>query len=58
MYQKIAYDVEGSTAFVTLDRPERDGPFGDYSQGSAADKPNPRNVVYAGSLRGQAPAAG
>ncbi|MBL6749805.1 MAG: crotonase/enoyl-CoA hydratase family protein [Nevskia sp.] len=24
---------------------ERDGPFGDYSQGTAADKPNPRNVI-------------
>ena len=45
---------EGVAAAVA----ERDGPFGDYSQGSAADKPNPRNVVYAGSLRGQAPAAG
>src|SRR4051794_2879432 len=24
---------------------ERDGPFGDYSQADAADKPNPRNVI-------------
>lgn len=24
---------------------ERDGPFGDYSQGASANKPNPRNVV-------------
>ncbi|MDQ2802994.1 MAG: crotonase/enoyl-CoA hydratase family protein [Pseudomonadota bacterium] len=44
--------AEGVPAAVA----ERDGPFGDYSRGSAADKPNPRNVVYAGSLRGQAPA--
>ena len=33
-YTKIAYDVEGSTAFI-----------------------DPRNMVYAGSLRGPAPAA-
>jgi len=24
---------------------ERDGPFGDYSQAEAADKPDPRNVI-------------
>lgn len=32
---------------------ERDGPFKDYSQGTAADKPNPRNMIYAGSLKSQ-----
>jgi enoyl-CoA hydratase len=39
--------AEGVPAAVA----ERDGPFGDYSQGTAADKPDPRNIVYAGSLR-------
>jgi enoyl-CoA hydratase len=28
---------------------ERDGPFGDYSQGGAADKPDPDNVIEADS---------
>jgi enoyl-CoA hydratase len=28
---------------------ERDGPFGDYSQGGAADKPDPNNVIEADS---------
>ncbi len=39
--------AEGVPAAVA----ERDGPFADYSQGTAADKPDPRNIVYAGSLR-------
>ena len=42
--------AEGVAAAVA----ERDGPFGDYSQGTAADKPDPRNVIYAGSLRNSA----
>lgn len=29
---------------------ERDGPFGDYSQAPAESKPNPKNIIYAGSL--------
>ncbi len=32
---------EGVGAAVT----ERDGPFGDYSQASAGEKPNPDNVI-------------
>jgi len=46
--------AEGVPAAVA----ERDGAFGDYSQGSAADKPNPRNIVYAGSLRKKSPSCG
>ncbi len=44
--------AEGVAAAVA----ERDGPFGDYSQGTQADKPDRRNTVYAGSLKGQKPA--
>jgi enoyl-CoA hydratase len=36
---------EGVRAAVT----ERDGPFGDYSQGGPDDKPNPENVIEAQS---------
>jgi len=42
--------AEGVAAAVA----ERDGPFDDYSQGTAADKPDPRNVICAGSLRNSA----
>lgn len=44
--------AEGVAAAVA----ERDGPFGDYSQGTQADKPDRRNTIYAGSLKGQEPA--
>jgi hypothetical protein len=43
--------AEGVPAAVA----ERDGPFGDYSRAAAADKPNPQNIVYAGSLRSKRP---
>ena len=36
---------EGVRAAVT----ERDGPFGDYSQGGPDDKPDPANVIEAQS---------
>jgi enoyl-CoA hydratase len=37
-------DAEGVGAAVA----ERDGPFGDYSQGAREDKPDPTNVIRAG----------
>ena len=43
--------AEGVCAAVA----ERDGPFGDYSQGTSSDKPDPRNIVYAGSLLNKGP---
>jgi enoyl-CoA hydratase len=43
--------AEGVAAAVA----ERDRPFADYTQGKSTDKPDPRNVVYAGSLRNRAP---
>jgi enoyl-CoA hydratase len=37
-------DTEGVGAAVA----DRDGPFGDYSQGPRENKPNPENVIHAG----------
>jgi enoyl-CoA hydratase len=37
-------EAEGVGAAVA----ERDGPFGDYSQGGREDKPDPSHVVEAG----------
>ncbi len=46
-----SFIAKAAAAGVPAAVAERDGPFGDYSQGSQADKPDPRNVIYAGSMR-------
>lgn len=45
-FMRIATE-QGVTAAVAL----RDAPFGDYGQAPKSSKPNPRHIVYAGSIR-------